>query len=326
MKNKIKIGIIGCGTIFQIGYKPALKQIPEIEVVYLYDIERSIADREAAGFNAKSADSADDVFTDKEIILVLIATPPFARREYVMTACETKKHIIMEKPLASTLEDCEAIVEGVKKSGIKCWIPFWRYVHPIGKRITDLLADKETIGEPVSYYHTHIAPLYPWVKDKKNWIFDKRKNGGSLFYDFGIHFLEFALSIFGEPKKVEFNSCQLNKEINCDDNSSMFLEFEDQKTAVLNNSWVVNRAIQFEHHTNTIVTAKAIIHQPAFSTLTWRTPLGAYEYKPTSNDNIKSRIESIKEFIKCITIEQNSNGNIKDAYRAAMIYFKNQRK
>ena len=128
--KKYSVGMIGCGDIWNKGHWPqAFAHLEDvIRIKYTYDIDAEKAQSAAEKSGAEVASDVDKLFEDPEIDIVTIATPPFARLEYVEKACRAGKHIMLEKPMARTLEDAVAIRQKVEESGVRCSIPFARTV------------------------------------------------------------------------------------------------------------------------------------------------------------------------------------------------------
>jgi predicted dehydrogenase len=114
----IRLGIVGCSGSRQ-NYGPALPYVPDIQVTALMDVDM-VAARVWARALRHTA-----VFTDYEVFLqeapvdaVLISSPLPVRVEQVIAAAKAGKHILCEKPMARTLEECERMTEAAGESGV----------------------------------------------------------------------------------------------------------------------------------------------------------------------------------------------------------------
>jgi len=116
----VKVGVIGCGTVAETCHLPAAVQIPELRIEALADINE-----ENAGSLASKFDLDDPlIYTDYRRLLreadvdaVWILTPPKLHARMVIDSLNQGKHVLCEKPLATTLEESEAIKKALRKLG-----------------------------------------------------------------------------------------------------------------------------------------------------------------------------------------------------------------
>ncbi len=117
--KKIKIALLGCGAVSEL-YLPIFKHIPEMELAAIADINKEPAAEAAKRyFIPKIYMSAKEIAQDDEIDAVIVATPPQFHYENIKTLAETGKHILCEKPMAHTVEDCQRIIDVCNENGVK---------------------------------------------------------------------------------------------------------------------------------------------------------------------------------------------------------------
>jgi predicted dehydrogenase len=123
MKNP-GFGLIGCGTWGSI-HARAYAALPCVRFVATCDQDIARAARFSKEYGAETH-AADwrDVVSNPEIQAVSIATPDFEHAEIVLAAIEAGKDILVEKPLATSIEECERIVELRRKKGVKLMVDF----------------------------------------------------------------------------------------------------------------------------------------------------------------------------------------------------------
>ena len=116
--KQYQIAAIGCGKIWDIGHWPGLEAMPdEAKVRYVYDLDAELSAKAAATSGAETIKSPEIAFEDPSIDIVAIMTPPFARTQYVKAACESGKHLMLEKPMARTFSQATEIVRDVRSAG-----------------------------------------------------------------------------------------------------------------------------------------------------------------------------------------------------------------
>lgn len=112
-----RIGIIGCGKIAQVRHIPELNANPNAEIVGFYNPTTSRAEKMAAKYGGKVFPTVDDLLADPSIDAVVISLANQAHAEVSIKALECGKAVLCEKPMATTLAECEAMVEASKRVG-----------------------------------------------------------------------------------------------------------------------------------------------------------------------------------------------------------------
>jgi predicted dehydrogenase len=141
----LRLGVIGCGRVTTMFHLRALRDISEIEVAAVSDIDEKLM-REAAGLcDAKAYRDYHELLSDPDIDGVAINTPPRLHEAMVLDALSNGKHVLCEKPLSDTVEGCVRIGEAQNESGLAV-LPAHNYAFtPCLTRLTDLV-DSGTVG------------------------------------------------------------------------------------------------------------------------------------------------------------------------------------
>ncbi|WJH32822.1 Gfo/Idh/MocA family oxidoreductase [Paenibacillus sp. CC-CFT747] len=113
----LRIGFIGVGGIAQ-HHMLQLKEIPEAQVVLVYDVNREATEQTAAGLGARAAGSADEVLDKSQVDAVYVCVPPFAREELEVTAARRGIPFFVEKPLGVDLELVRRKAAVIRESGV----------------------------------------------------------------------------------------------------------------------------------------------------------------------------------------------------------------
>jgi predicted dehydrogenase len=116
----VRVALIGCGRIAQAAHLPGLEKASGIELSAVCDSSRTVADAVARryGVPAVCTDSSQ-VFSDPSVEAVIVAAPDRFHYELTRGALEGGKHVLVEKPLASTTEEGEKLVELVDRTALK---------------------------------------------------------------------------------------------------------------------------------------------------------------------------------------------------------------
>lgn len=117
--DPVRLAVIGCGRIAQVAHLPALEKADGIDLVAVSDPTLEVAQAIARRYDIPHAyDDQSKVLEDPTIEAVLIAAPDRFHLAIATAALQAGKHVLVEKPLASTVEEAEALVKLVEESGL----------------------------------------------------------------------------------------------------------------------------------------------------------------------------------------------------------------
>lgn len=234
MKKKVlKAGLIGCGDYLRWEIDP-INNSRYFKVKYTFDLDpeksRKIADRVDAG----SVDSADAIFEDEEISVVMIFTPPRERKELFKKAVDHGKHIITTKPFGASLEDARELAKIIDDRG-NCAVFYGRTGNAYVEKIKEIL-EKGEIGRLALYKEDWLHHYPTW----NDWATDPEKNGGP-FMDAMIHNLNKSRYLIGSPvKNVQFISENYVQGLKCNDTEFMKIDFENGASSWLFITWAAD--------------------------------------------------------------------------------------
>ena len=196
--NKFRVGVIGCGGIAQV-HMEAYAEMPEVEVVACCDIVQARLDtmREKWGVERGYIDWKDMLKKEK-LDAVDVCTPNGVHCAPVVDACNAGLHAMVEKPMAMNPAECEEMIAAAKKKKVKLAVGFQYRYNPK----TDFLknaADKSILGDIMVVKCTALRR-----RGIPNWgVFGQKElQGGGPMIDIGVHILETAHFLMGEPRPV----------------------------------------------------------------------------------------------------------------------------
>src|SRR3984957_5100763 len=118
MSEPLKLGIIGLGRAFTL-MLPTFASHPRIAMVAASDPRSDARERFAEEFGAGVYEGADALCADPEVQAVYVASPHQYHVDHVKLAAAQRKHVLVEKPMALTVEDCREMIEAAKHAGIQ---------------------------------------------------------------------------------------------------------------------------------------------------------------------------------------------------------------
>jgi UDP-N-acetylglucosamine 3-dehydrogenase len=121
--EKLNIGVIGLGAIGQ-QHVQAIAQIERANLIGVADINREVAETTAIKNKTTAFTQYTDMLSMPELDAVVIATPDEIHTEPCVAAAKAGKHILVEKPIATTIEDAQEIIDASNKANVKLMVGF----------------------------------------------------------------------------------------------------------------------------------------------------------------------------------------------------------
>ncbi len=185
----IKIGIIGCGKIAQVRHIPEYLDNPDAELAGLYDLNLQRAEELAEKYHCKAYESIETMLADSEIDAVSVCAANHVHAEITVAALKAGKHVLCEKPMATSLKDCQLMVDTAEKMGKILMIgqnQRFAKAHMEARK----LIERGDIGKVLTFKTTfgHGGPE-TWSVDAgpQNWFFDKKRAAMGAMADLGVH-------------------------------------------------------------------------------------------------------------------------------------------
>ena len=125
--NKVKLGIVGCGSTTRCMYGPIFKYLENGEFVAASDIEEEHARW------AQNMYQANEIYTDRDQMLadanidaVIVGTPVYSHLDDVIAIAESGKHVLCEKPMARTVAECDQMIQACEQNGVILMVAFMK--------------------------------------------------------------------------------------------------------------------------------------------------------------------------------------------------------
>ena len=124
----LRLGVLGAGIIAK-SFMEAAPDVPDLEVAVICDIAEDVARALAEPRNINGVTDYQAVLEDESIQAVYIALPHHLHEEATIAAAEAGKHILLEKPMANTLDQADRMLAAQKRAGVKLMIGFTHRFH-----------------------------------------------------------------------------------------------------------------------------------------------------------------------------------------------------
>jgi predicted dehydrogenase len=148
--NTIKIGFIGAGDIADL-HAEAINGLAGAELVGLWNRTIEKGQRKAKQYGCSVYANVDEMMLDPEIDAVFILTNMETHCEYTIRAARAGKHILVEKPAASSIEELVKMQQAVKEAGVKC-MPVHNYIYEPGILRTKSMIQNGSLGDITQFY------------------------------------------------------------------------------------------------------------------------------------------------------------------------------
>ncbi|MDQ3856024.1 MAG: Gfo/Idh/MocA family oxidoreductase [Chloroflexota bacterium] len=246
--DKLRVGIIGVGWPGQ-RHIEGYQKHPGAEIVALSDVNTEAAEQVKAEYGVNGARIYGDYqeMLASDVDAVSVCTPNFLHAPMAIDALEAGKHVLLEKPLAHTLEDGERLAAKVAESpDLAFMIAFNNRYRPDSLVLKERI-DDGTLGE-IYYAKTG------WLRSAsgfflRGWFTQKDRSGGGPLIDLGVHMLDLSLWFMGNPRPASVSGSVYHKfrdymqesvggTVDVEDLATALVKLDNGATIVLDVSWL----------------------------------------------------------------------------------------
>ena len=196
MANPLNVGLIGFGLAGRVFHAPLIHANPDLRLTHI--VQRHGDEAEKKYPQAKLLRDADELFSEKSIDLVVVATPNTSHFELAAKALSAGKHVVVDKPFAVTSADADKLIDLARKMG--------RVLSAFQNRRWDgdfltvrQILDQKRLGR-LAEYESRFDRFRPALKPGA-WREEAIPGSGVLF-DLGSHLIDQAIVLFGGPQGI----------------------------------------------------------------------------------------------------------------------------
>ncbi|MGA7522515.1 MAG: Gfo/Idh/MocA family oxidoreductase [Acidobacteriaceae bacterium] len=252
--------IVGLGRISMEHFMPGAADSKTGKLTALVSGHREKAEKQAAMYNVPSPsiysyENFDEIRDNKDIDAVYIALPNAMHAEYTIRAAKAGKHVLCEKPMATSLSDCRAMIEACQKHNVKLMIAYRCQYNALHLKAIDLIRSG-ALGQVQiieAGFGFNIQPTF--VLDgvrSPEWRIDRKLAGGGPLFDVGIYCLNASRYLTGEePGDIKANSSVIDHDGRFNDieeNDGWTLKFPSGILASCNTTYGANGANYYRVH------------------------------------------------------------------------------
>lgn len=198
--KEVKWGFIGCGEVTEKKSGPAFSLVEDSSVVAVMsrDAAKAKAYAERHGVKRSYSDPIS-LINDPDVNAVYIATPPSSHSTFALMAMRAGKPVYVEKPMASSYEECLRINRISEQTGVPCFVAYYRRYLPYFQKVKDI-AYSGKIGKILTVHIRFSVPPRELDYNKENLPWRLQPDiagGGGYFYDLASHQLDLLQYMFG---------------------------------------------------------------------------------------------------------------------------------
>lgn len=194
--RKLGVALLGLGGYSGGQLAPALRQtrfcrLAGVVTGHPEKAERWARDYDLPQENLYSYETFDRIADNPAIDIVYVVTPPALHAQFAIAAARAGKHVICEKPMATSVADCDAIIAACRDAGVKLSIGYRLHFHPLHQEVKRLAREKD-FGA-----FTRMDGGFGFRVGSKTWRLTKTLGGGGPLMDVGIYPIQSACMAAG---------------------------------------------------------------------------------------------------------------------------------
>ncbi|MFC5465656.1 Gfo/Idh/MocA family protein [Lederbergia graminis] len=243
--SKLKVGVIGCGSISRWRHLPEYAANQQVEIVAVCDIVEERAKEMAEEYNATAYTDYETMLSEADLDVVSVCTPNYLHAPMSIAALNAGKHVLCEKPMATSEEEALAMIEAAEKNGKKLMIAHNQRFVPSHVKARELI-ENGAIGKIYSFRTAfgHGGPEGWSIDGKDSWFFRKEEAFIGAMGDLGVHKTDLMRYLLGEEfvEVGAFVESSAKENSDVDDSAVCVLKSESGIVGTLAASWAYKKS------------------------------------------------------------------------------------
>ncbi|PAD22737.1 Gfo/Idh/MocA family protein [Terribacillus saccharophilus] len=236
----LRVGVVGLGSIARNRHLPELENNPNTEITAVCDVVPSRSEEIAKEYNATAYTEYEELIEDPRIDAVIVCAANHLHAPVSIAALQAGKHVLCEKPMATTLEEADDMIAAQKASGKLLLIAHNQCFVPSHQKARKMIQNGE-LGKIFSFRTTfgHGGPEQWSIDGKNSWFFDKDKAYIGALGDLGVHKSHLIEFLLDEPiqEVAAFVDTLAKPYADVDDNAVAVLRTKSGIIGTLTASW-----------------------------------------------------------------------------------------
>jgi UDP-N-acetylglucosamine 3-dehydrogenase len=308
--SKLRVGVIGCGSIAKYRHLPEYAANKNVEIVAVCDLIEERVNEFAEQYDAKAYTNYEELLQSGTVDAVSVCLPNYLHAPVSIAALDQGLHVLCEKPMATSQEEADAMIEAAKRNGKKLMIGHNQRFVTSHQKAKQLIANGE-IGKVYSFRTAfgHPGPEGWSVDGRESWFFEKEKAFIGAMGDLGVHKSDLLRYILGEEitEVGAFVVTNAKADTDVDDNAVCVVKTETGIIGTLAASWAYKK----EDNSTVIYGEKGVLRledNPTYSLVAQYATGEVVNYelgKIASNDEGgQNNTHVIEEFVESILTDR----------------------
>ena len=327
--DKFIFGIVGAGLMGKRRAK-SLTGFPEAELVYVSDVDKEKAENLAKEYDCKWTTNYLDIMNDNKINCIIVSVINNKLYDITKEAIKSGKHVFVEKPVATNLEDISELVNLSKKNKVVVKVGFNHRFLPAIIKAKALFYNNE-IGKLMFIKATYGQKSR--IGFEKEWRSKKNLSGGGELLDQGVHVIDLCHLFMKKVTGVGGIVSNLFWKSDVDDNDFFYLKDENDKIAFIHTSSSLWRnTFQFNiHGTKGMIEIEGLRGHYGFPKLKLlkrndekSKEVGVYQFDEKVfdfSDKELTFVSEMENFLNAIKEKEEINGDLIDAKNTLTVVF-----
>jgi predicted dehydrogenase len=233
---RIGIGVISFAHGHVTAYCNRMKHWDDVRLVAAWDDDTARGERQAAQFGMEFSPHLEDLLDRPEIDAVIVTSETNKHGDHCVAAAEAGKHILLQKPMALSAEECDRIIAAVDRGGNTLQMAFQMRCDPVNQQMKQWI-DDGTLGKIGTLRRRHCLSLLfneSFFAGPTRWHVDPVANKG-MFMDDAVHAADFLLWLLGRPVSVMAEIDNVLSSVAPDDTGMAVYRFESGAFGLLYN-------------------------------------------------------------------------------------------
>jgi predicted dehydrogenase len=237
LNNKISISILSFAHGHASTYCQEIQSYADARLVSAWDDDPERGRTEAAKYGMQFCPNIETVLQDPGVDAVIVSCETNHHADLIEQAAAAGKHILCQKPLATTLADCDRVLTAIQRTGVKFSMAYQMRHDPVNQKIKALL-DEGAVGRVAIVRRRHAINVLlnpDFVLGKTRWHMDPEANIG-MFFDDASHAADWFYWMLGKPVSVMAEIERILTDTPSDDNGVAVFRFAGGEIGILLNS------------------------------------------------------------------------------------------
>lgn len=198
--KRIGYAVVGLGNISEIAVLPAFRHSKKAKLVAVVSSDERKAKRLAKKFRATDYFNYDEYvlcLNHPQVDAVYIATTNGTHAEFTIRAAQSGKHVLCEKPMANTVNECQQMIDACRARDVRLMIAYRKYFEPASLALKKLITSGK-LGRLKLLHSVFTIFLPPGKPGSPAWRFNQKQAGGGSLVDVGIYSVNTSRWLIGK--------------------------------------------------------------------------------------------------------------------------------